>query len=97
MLDRLIALMLGRLRMDVNEAIQQYFIICNKIFRPHAYVGHYDHKRFERAINDVVKRFCRCHGGICDYPGTHHLRQFDHLEFDDDGEKPEKINGTCKV
>jgi hypothetical protein len=94
--------MLGRLRMDVNQCIQEYYIICNRIFRPHKYIGLYDEKKFVDAINGVIRKHCKCHpGGQCPHPHTHYLRQYDYLEFDeDDRNDPEhagRINGTCRV
>ena len=89
--------MLGRLRMDVNECIQQYFIICNHVFRPHKYIGHYSAKRFEAAINDVIRKYCKCHPQECQHPHTHKFRQYDYLEFDEDATTSRKVNGTCRV
>ena len=91
--------MLGRLRMDVNECIQQYYIICNRIFRPHRYIRHYSAERFREAINDVVRNYCKCHrhpeGCV---PGTHRFRQYDYLEFDEGGDASgDRINSTCRV
>lgn len=87
--------------MDVNECIQQYFTICNAIFRPHQYIGHYNTRSFENAINGVIRKYCKCHGPVCAHPQTHLLRQYDYLEFDenddDDPEEARKVNGTCKV
>ncbi|OIW24045.1 FabD/lysophospholipase-like protein [Coniochaeta ligniaria NRRL 30616] len=88
--------MLGRLRMDVNDCIQQYFIICNRIFRPHKYLSHYSAERFEKAINDVIKKHCKCHPPECQHPHTHKFRQYDYLERDE-GDANAYVNGTCKV
>lgn len=101
LLHRLIVVMLGRLRMDVNECIQQYLVLCNRIFRPHKHIRHYSTQKFESAINEVISKYCKCHAQGCLHPHTHYLRQYDYLEFDeidpDDPEQARRINGTCKV
>lgn len=87
--------------MDVNECIQQYYIICNRIFRPHKHIGNYSATRFEGAINDVIRKFCKCHPGECSNPHTHYLRQYDYLEYDEGtpvgSPIARKMNSTCKV
>ena len=84
--------------MDVNECIQQYYVICNRIFRPHKYIRHYSAKRFEGAINEVVRNFCKCqcHPEGC-FPRTHKFRQYDYLEFDEGDANGGRINSTCRV
>ena len=65
-LDRLIAIMLGRLRMNVSDCITEYETLGKKVFgRPRT--GHirsllwlprdkYDHRILEDVIEDVVRR-----------------------------------------
>lgn len=96
---RFIAIMLGRLRIDVNECIQQYLTICNAIFRPHHYISPYSGQAFKEAIESVIRRYCKCHGGICETSQEHHLRQYDYLEPEGivTTEQASRINHTCKT
>ncbi|KAK3941406.1 FabD/lysophospholipase-like protein [Diplogelasinospora grovesii] len=89
----LIAIMLGRLRMGVNDCIQQYWIMANRIFRPRRvrFLQLYSRRKVQDAAKDVVKQFCRCHGGRDECGGVESLRQYDYKE------QGGRANQTCKV
>ncbi|KAH7120603.1 lipid acyl hydrolase [Dactylonectria macrodidyma] len=98
----LIAVMLGRLRMSVDDSIKEYWILGNDIFRPRLYRYFRLHgaENLEKAINHVTQHHCgshpqqeRCHGA------SELLRQYDYAEYGDVSfrEHPERQNFTCKV
>ncbi|KAI9148695.1 FabD/lysophospholipase-like protein [Paramyrothecium foliicola] len=90
----LIAIMLGRLRMGVNECIQQYWIMTNRIFQPQRirYIQLYSRRRVQDAAKEVVRQHCQCHRGQHDgCTGEEDLRQYDYME---DGQLR---TGTCRV
>jgi hypothetical protein len=94
---RLIAVMLGRLRMGIDDAIKQYWILSNYIFRPPRLFFPYDAVKLEESINNVVKEFCGCHrqGEICG--GSNELlRQYDYAE-EGDPMAQTRLNYSCKV
>jgi hypothetical protein len=92
--------MLGRLRMRIDDCIQQYWLLSLKIFRPprtRLPLQVYSRQTVQQAAKEVVKSFCRCHaprGGSC--TGEEDLRQYDYGE-DSDTLRPEYINKTCRV
>jgi hypothetical protein len=63
-MDSLIAVMLGRLRMTVGEAITAYLSLSNRIFQKKAHrvtvkgkiQGRFDSDELARAIKEVVKQ-----------------------------------------
>jgi hypothetical protein len=63
-MDSLIAVMLGRLRMTVGEAITAYLSLSNRVFQKKAHrvtvkgkiQGRFDSDELARAIKEVVKQ-----------------------------------------
>ena len=63
-MDSLIAVMLGRLRMTVGEAITAYLSLSNRVFQKKAHrvtvkgniQGRFDSNELARAIKEVVKQ-----------------------------------------
>lgn len=98
----LVAVMLGRLRMSVDDAIKAYWTLGNDIFRPRLYRYFRLHgaERLEKAVKRVTQQNCGSHGkgeqcsGVSDL-----LRQYDYAEEGDTTfrEHPERQNFTCKV
>ncbi|KAI0546941.1 acyl transferase/acyl hydrolase/lysophospholipase [Xylaria curta] len=96
----LIAIMLGRLRMGVNECIQQYLIFSNAIFRPprRRLIQHYSRRKLQEAAKTVVKKFCPNHqNNRADCNGDEYLRQNDYDEQGDAASDPKYANRTCRV
>ncbi|KAI8625531.1 FabD/lysophospholipase-like protein [Xylariaceae sp. FL1651] len=89
----LIAIMLGRLRMSVDQCIEQYWKLANKIFVPHKrrFIQHYSRRKIKEAAEEVVKQFCRRHPNREDCIGDDELRQSDYAE------QGTYVNKTCKV
>ncbi|KAH7139692.1 acyl transferase/acyl hydrolase/lysophospholipase [Dactylonectria estremocensis] len=98
----LIAVMLGRLRMSVDDSIMEYWILGNDIFRPRLYRYFRLHgaENLEKAINHVTQKHCGSHpqGKSC-HGASELLRQYDYAEYGDIcfREHPERQNFTCKV
>ncbi|OCK86885.1 FabD/lysophospholipase-like protein [Cenococcum geophilum 1.58] len=87
----LIAIMLGRLRMGVDDSIKQYWILANKIFVPpkkRRYFQHYSRRKVQDAAREAVIQHCRCHPNNGPCTGYELLRQHDYAEG---------VNRTCKV
>ena len=84
--------------MSIDDAIKQYWILSNYIFRPRRYISLYDHVKFEESVKKVVREFCGCHPGRpCNGNGTDELlQQYDYCEEYDPGYK-EHCNYSCKV
>lgn len=71
----LIATMLGRLRMSVPQCLEIYRQVGNDLF------GHkrsvlplttkYHHKPLEKAVQRIVKNYCKVHGDACDGQDYH--------------------------
>ncbi|KAI1457827.1 FabD/lysophospholipase-like protein [Annulohypoxylon moriforme] len=107
-MTRLIATMLGRLRMDVDDCIKQYLIISHRIFRPHRIpiMQNYSGDQLSREVRVVVSKFCGCHKKD-DEKGDEskeeckddYFRQYDYMEKDTyHGNRDSKrLNKTCKV
>jgi hypothetical protein len=58
---RLIALLLGRLRLSVPEAINKYGLLAKQVFsekKPRGKDGTFKASKLEKAIKDVVKEIC---------------------------------------
>ncbi len=93
--------MLGRLRMGVNDCLQQYWILSNAIFRPPRlrFVQLYSRRSVQEAAKGVVRKFCGCHpadrAGDCS--GIEDLRQYDYDEVGGDAFNPSFANKTCRV
>ncbi|KAN0076234.1 Acyl transferase/acyl hydrolase/lysophospholipase [Elaphomyces granulatus] len=89
----LIAIMLGRLRMNVEDCLKQYWILSNSIFRPPKirFLQLYSRRKVQKAVKIVVREFCRCHaaGEYCS--GSEDLRQYDYAEAGP------MENRTCRV
>jgi hypothetical protein len=95
----LIAVMLGRLRMGIDDAIKQYWTMSNSIFRPRLLHVHCDAKGLQESIKTVVRNFCgsRARGQVCTAQGpTELLRQRDYAE-EGDAAADNCLNHTCKV
>ncbi|KAI1846846.1 hypothetical protein JX266_007067 [Neoarthrinium moseri] len=92
----LIAIMLGRLRMSVEECIKEYLRLSNRIFRPKRYIRAYSAKKFRQAVEEVVAKQCGCHGNPRSCTHNHHLRQYDYAERYDTANR-DIINKTCRV
>ncbi|KAK4225416.1 acyl transferase/acyl hydrolase/lysophospholipase [Podospora fimiseda] len=103
----LVAILLGRLRMSIDDAIKSYWRLGNYIFypgrqevSPHFPYLLYDSKKLERAIKETVWEHCDSHprGTECN-PTTERLRQYDYAEEDDANcdSDPSRQNYTCKV
>jgi hypothetical protein len=92
-ISRLIAIMLGRLRMNVEDCLKQYWILSNSIFRPPKirFLQLYSRRKVQKAVKIVVREFCRCHaaGEYCS--GSEDLRQYDYAEAGP------MENRTCRV
>ncbi|EFX06438.1 lipid acyl hydrolase [Grosmannia clavigera kw1407] len=100
----LIAVMLGRLRMGVDDCIKGYWQLSNVIFtvKPwHKWL--FSSTKLVNAINTVITKHCHCHSGTQQCIGhEEEFRQYDYAENRKDGEDgepvdPPRINGTCKV
>lgn len=90
---RLIAIMLGRLRMDIEECIKQYWILSIRIFRPYRmrFIRMYSRSAVREAVKSVVQSHCHC-------DVEEFLRQYDYEEAFDNGPHPQpRRNKTCKV
>ena len=85
--------MLGRLRMSVDECIEQYWKLANKIFVPHKirFIQRYSRQKVKEAAENVVRRFCKCHDNPAACTGYEQLRQYD---FEEQGARQ---NNSCKV
>lgn len=97
---RLIAVMLGRLRMSVDESIKAYWRLGAYIFWPRRYVRSYSARRLRKAIIRVVEEHCGCHAEGEHCRGENELlKQYDYAEEGDVSyrEHPERQNFTCKV
>ncbi|KAF2152861.1 FabD/lysophospholipase-like protein [Myriangium duriaei CBS 260.36] len=78
----LIAIMLGRLKMNVDECIEAYLNVMDKVFkRKHVVVngslkiqGRYDTQALESAIKDLVKRRLGCSEALLDNREEHAKR-----------------------
>ncbi|CAH0049777.1 unnamed protein product, partial [Clonostachys solani] len=96
----LIAVMLGRLRMSVDDAIKAYWNLGANIFPPRVILPSQRRERLKRAINSVIQSHCLCHqaGGPC-VGEQEELRQHDYAEFSDDNYRKNKStrNLTCKA
>ncbi|KLU86460.1 hypothetical protein, variant [Magnaporthiopsis poae ATCC 64411] len=94
----LIAVMLGHLRMSIDECIVEYWKLSNYVFRPPRHIRLYDARKLETAIKSVVRRYCRCHPDTqrCD-GGNELLRQFDYIEPTQEGVESCYQNWTCRV
>ncbi|GAP85867.1 putative lysophospholipase-like protein [Rosellinia necatrix] len=88
--------MLGRLRMDVNDCIEQYLTFSNTIFQPHRirHLQYYSRRKVQDAVKEVVKKFCYCHEGEETCDGREDLRQYD---YDEVSSGSKFANKTCKV
>ncbi|EXJ55530.1 hypothetical protein A1O7_08458 [Cladophialophora yegresii CBS 114405] len=96
----LIAVMLGRLRMSIDDCIKQYWLLSNKIFRPprtRVPFQVYSRRTLQEATQNVVQNFCRCHGAVGEScMGEEYLRQYDYGEATD-GLDLDRTNKTCRV
>lgn len=95
----LIAVMLGRLRMDVEDCIQQYWVMTIKIFRPYhmRFLRPYSRRALQESTKAVARAYCGCHRnqrGDCD--AHDYFRQYDFEEAFEQGPTLRK-NKTCKV
>lgn len=92
--------MLGRLRMSIDDAIKQYWILSDSIFRPRNYLSlnRYDHVKLEDSIKKVVQTFCGCHSRHpCSGEGMDELlMQYDYCE-EGDPDYHKFPNHSCKV
>ncbi|KAL6411846.1 lipid acyl hydrolase [Ilyonectria robusta] len=95
----LIAVMLGRLRMNVPDAIKAYWCLGNDIFLSRPIAGPYSSKKLKDAIIRVITDHCSCHELGQDCHDTEPLRQYDYAEENDISYKktPHRQNFTCKV
>lgn len=98
---RLVAIMLGRLRMDIEECIKQYWILSIRIFRPYRmrFLRMYSRSAVQEAAKSVVQNHCHCHAqGLLGCDGQELLRQYDYEEAFGNGPHPQPLrNRTCKV
>ncbi|KAI1214452.1 acyl transferase/acyl hydrolase/lysophospholipase [Annulohypoxylon truncatum] len=99
----LIAIMLGRLRMGVDDCIKQYLVISQKVFRRCLIpiIQEYSGEMLADAVCKVVKDTCQFYERK-NCTGKHLFRQYDHMERNGNngtGGQPRsnKINSTCKV
>ncbi|KAF7537441.1 hypothetical protein G7054_g3728 [Neopestalotiopsis clavispora] len=100
----LIAIMLGRLRMDIDECIRAYLKLGNSIFRPQSktplrYISkrfQYSPKKLTEAVEEVLRDHCRCQHKNVDACVNQYLRQWDYAEQGDIVSESE-FNGTCKA
>jgi len=91
----LIAVMLGRLRMTVDECIQEYLEFGSHVFanRRWGRITKYDHRKLKKSIQDVIATHCEdLHEDDDPCVGEDYLRQWDFSQY----EGPFK-NYTCKV
>lgn len=95
----LIAVMLGRLRMNVPDAIKAYWCLGNDIFLSRPIAGPYSSKKLKDAIIRVITDHCRCHEPGQNCHDTEPLRQYDYAEENDISynKTPHRQNFTCKV
>jgi hypothetical protein len=82
--------------MSIDNAIKQYWILSNDIFRPPRFLSPYDAGKLEESIKRVVRDFCGCHpnGQACNINEL--LRQYDYAE-EGDPDASERLNYSCKV
>lgn len=83
--------------MDVEDCIQQYWIMSIKIFRPYhiRLIRMYSRRVVQESAKAVVRAFCGCHKrSHC--RGHEALRQYDFEEEFEQGPL-ERRNKTCKV
>ncbi|CAG9938242.1 unnamed protein product [Clonostachys rosea f. rosea IK726] len=94
----LIAVMLGRLRMSVDDAIKAYWNLGANIFPPGVILPSQRRERLKKAINSVIQSHCLCHQdkGPC-VGEEEELRQHDYAEFSDHNYPKDKRNLTCKA
>lgn len=89
--------MLGRLRMSIDDGIEEYWRLSNSIFRPRRFVFPFSSKKLEEAVIKVVHQCCHCHhkGNACD-GRKEEFRQYDYAE---EGEPAGRyrLNQSCKV
>ncbi|KAK7423020.1 hypothetical protein QQX98_001310 [Neonectria punicea] len=97
----LIAVMLGRLRMSIPDAIKAYWCFGNDIFRPRRFIRSYSSTKLKDAVVRVIRSNCGCHvtgTGCCDMEP---LRQYDFVEKDDLSYRGRNgwrnLNFTCKT
>ncbi|OAG09112.1 FabD/lysophospholipase-like protein [Paraphaeosphaeria sporulosa] len=91
----LIAVLLGRLRLDIDTCIRIYEQIGTYIFGSRRWWGlltKYDHRRMKRAIKKVLQVYCEEHAQNRQCRGDDLLRQYDFSHHDG----PYK-NHSCKV
>ncbi|KAK4225413.1 acyl transferase/acyl hydrolase/lysophospholipase [Podospora fimiseda] len=97
----LVSVMLGRLRMSVDETIKAYWRLGNYVFYPRRYIRSYSSKKLKKAIIGTIRENCGCHQNGKHCGDQELLRQYDYAERDDYDvsyrEHPERGNFTCKV
>ncbi|CAI6095735.1 unnamed protein product [Clonostachys chloroleuca] len=94
----LIAVMLGRLRMSVDDAIKAYWNLGANIFPPGVILPSQRRERLKKAINSVIQSHCLCHQDMGPCVGEEEeLRQHDYAEFSDHNYPKDKRNLTCKA
>lgn len=90
--------------MDIDDCIREYHLVGNSIFRPQRrkpfrYISQrfqYSPKKFQRAVEEVVSKYCGCvvkNQARCKH---HYLRQDDFAE-EGDGVDESQVNKTCKA
>ncbi|KAK3983768.1 acyl transferase/acyl hydrolase/lysophospholipase [Cladorrhinum sp. PSN332] len=97
----LVAVMLGRLRMSVDNTIKAYWQLGNYVFYPRRFIRSYSSKKLKKAIVGTVLDNCGCHQGGRHCGDQELLRQYDYAESGSHDvsyrEHPERENFTCKV
>lgn len=92
---RLIAIMLGRLRMTVDECIYEYMRLGSYVFADRRWwrLTKYDHRRLKASIRKVIAIHCKdLHDETEPCVGDDYLRQWDFSQY-----KGPFENFTCKV
>ncbi|KAH7136983.1 acyl transferase/acyl hydrolase/lysophospholipase [Dactylonectria estremocensis] len=95
----LIAVMLGRLRMSVPDAIKAYWCLGNDIFWPRPIIGRFSSTKLRQAILRVIEHNCGCHEREEECHDMEPLGQYDYAEVNDIDyhRNPSLQNFTCKV
>ncbi|KAF2437354.1 FabD/lysophospholipase-like protein [Karstenula rhodostoma CBS 690.94] len=91
----LIAVLLGRLRLDIDTCIRIYEQIGTYVFGGRRWWGlltKYDHRRMKKAVKKVLQEYCEEHAQHRQCKGDDLLRQYDFSHHDGDYK-----NYSCKV